>query len=245
MFFFKKKSLTIDCFTAVEGAFKFAKPKHSAEFVPEWWKELPTSYTARNGFWPMPTMRRCSGIIDLYKRGIMLSAWCDAMFNIGAKGTDEYQWQFSDPKHNASIHENEQIGTHFNSKEFAHVKLTSPWAFNCNESVNWLWQDPTWNTLPNYDYKILPGIVEFKWQHTTNVNMIFRRKEEKYTHNIRYKTPLAQLIPLVHDRKIKLKYHHVSDKEFGSYYNSRMTFSAPYQWQKRAERILKNRGCPF
>ena len=239
MFFFKKKSLTIDCFTAVEGAFKFAKPKHSAEFVPEWWKELPTSYTAKNGFWPIPTIRRCSGIIDLYQKGIMPSAWCDAVFNIGAKGTEEYQWQFSDPTHNASTHENEQIGTHFNSKEFAHLRLSSPWAFKCNESVDWLWQDPTWNTLPNYNYKILPGILEFKWQHATNVNMIFRRKEEKYTHTIRYKTPLSQLIPLADDRRIKLKHHQVSEQEFASFFNTSCaaptTFSDIYR---------KRRGCP-
>ncbi len=41
MFFFRKKTLLIDCFTPVEGAFKYAKPKLAAEFVPDWWKELP------------------------------------------------------------------------------------------------------------------------------------------------------------------------------------------------------------
>jgi hypothetical protein len=239
MFFFKKKSLTIDCFTAVEGAFKFAKPKHSAEFFPEWWKELPKTYTAKNGFWPSPTMRTCSGFIDLYKRGIMLSAWCDVAVKIGAKGTEQHYWQFSDQNYNAETHDYEQIGDQFNGKEFAHLKFTSPWFLKCNESVNWLWQDPTWNTLPNYDYKILPAVISYKWQHATNVNMIFRRKEETYTHHIKYKTPLVQLIPLTDNRKIKLEYHQVSDKEIGSLHKTRLKFTNNYQEN------IKRRGCPL
>lgn len=233
MFIFRKKSYVIDCFTPVDGAFKYAKPKLAAEFVPEWWKELPITYVPNGSFFPVPTMRKCAGIVDLYKRGIMLSAWCDAAVEVGAKGTEDYRWQFSDPKHNASIHQKEQIGTHFNTKEYAHLKLSSPWVFKANDTTPFLWQDPTWNTLYNYDYKILPGVTEFKYQHVTNVNMIFRRREETYTTHIRYKTPLAHLIPLTEDKKIKLKYHQVSEKEFGAFFNSRMTFHGHYNRARR------------
>ena len=239
MFFFKKKSLTIDCFTAVDSAFRFAKPKHSAELLPEWWKELPKAYTPKNSFCSRPTMRTCSGFIDLYKRGIMLPAWCDVAIKIGAKGTEEHRWQFSDQNYNAETHDYEQIGAHFNGKEFAHLKFVSPWLLKCNESVNWLWQDPTWNTLPNYDYKILPAAIDFKRQHGTHVNMIFRRKEEAYTHQIQYKTPLVQLIPLSDNRKIKLKYHQVSDKEIVSLNISRLKFTNSYQEN------IKRSKCPY
>lgn len=239
MFFFKKKTLLIDCFTPVEGAFKYAKPKLAAEFVPDWWKELPKTYVPRNGFFPVPTMRTCPGIIDLYKRGIMLSAWCDVAVEVGKTGTDNYRWQFSDPAHNAEIHDGEQIGTHFNSEEYAHLKLSSPWVFRATDTTPFVWQDPTWNTLYNFDYKVLSGIAEFKYQHVTNVNLIFKRREETYTNYIRYKTPLAHLIPLTNDKKIKLKHHQVSEKEFGSFFNTRMMFNGHY---KQAQKDKK--GCP-
>lgn len=239
MFFFRKKTLLIDCFTPVEGAFKYAKPKLAAEFVPDWWKELPKTYVPKGSFWPEGTLRACPGIIDLYKRGIMLSAWCDAAVEIGKKGTEEYRWQFSDHYHNAFTHAKEQIGTHFNSKEYAHLKLSSPWVFRATDTTRFVWQDPTWNTLYNFEYKLLSGMTEFKYQHQTNVNLIFKRREETYTNYIRYKTPLAHLIPLADDKKIKIKCHHISEKEFGKFYNTRMKFVGHYKEVQK-----EKKGCP-
>ena len=158
MFFFRKKTLLIDCFTPVEGAFKYAKPKtRGLSLSPIGGKSYLKLTCLEMVFFPVPTMRKCAGIVDLYQRGIMLSAWCDAAVEIGEKGTENYRWQFSDPKHNASIHEKEQIGTHFNSKEYAHLKLSSPWAFRATDATPFVWQDPTWNTLYNFEYKVLSG----------------------------------------------------------------------------------------
>jgi len=86
---------------------------------------------------------------------------------------------------------------------------------------------------------VLAGVTELKYKFNTNVNLIFNRREETYTNYIRYKTPLAHLIPLANDKKIKLKYHQISEKEFGKFFNTRMTFAGHYKQGQK-----ETKGCP-
>ena len=237
MFFFRKKSIVIDCFTAISGAMEYAKPKNAAEFIPQWWKDLPKTYVNDNSFYPIPTMRSCSGLIDLYKRGIIMPAWCDFAIEVGQKGTDVYKWRFSDNHYIATFHEAQQIDKNFNVNEYAHIKLMSPWCFRTADEIYFSSQSPTWNMLYNFNYKILNGVLEFKNQTSTHVNMLFKRKNENYIENIKYKTPLVHLVPLS-DKKIKLKHHLVSESEFNSFDNPRIKFSQNYN-------EIKKSNCPF
>jgi hypothetical protein len=237
MFFFRKKSIVVDCFTAISGAMEYAKPKNAAEFIPQWWKDLPKTYVDDNSFYPNATMRSCSGFIDLYKRGIIMPAWCDISVEIGKKGTYGYRWQFSDDHYNAAFHDARQIDKNFNSEEYAHIKLMSPWAFRTTDKTYFSFQAPAWNMLYNFNYKILNGVLEFKNQPSTHVNMLFKRKNENYIENIKYKTPLAHLVPLS-DKKIKLKHHLVSKSEFNSFDNPRIKFIQNYN-------EIKKSNCPF
>jgi len=238
MFFFKKKPLVVDCFTHLPMAYDYTKPEVASKFMPDWFKKMPKTITTTDGFSRGATVKNCAGLIDLYSRGIMLSLWCDVSIEIGRIGIKDYRWQFSDHDHSAVIHHKDQIGSHFNDEKFAHLKLVSPWFLSTKEQVYWLWQEPTWNDLYNYDYKVIPAVVEFKYQHATNVNMMFRRKEQTNIHHMEYGTPLAHIIPIADNRKVVLKHHLVEQQEILKYTTPRLKFFDNYknkikQWSKR------------
>jgi hypothetical protein len=238
MFFFKKKPIVLDCFTSLDNAYTYAKIDYSANYMPEWWKRMTSEYKPKGEFFPIPTMKHCRGLIDLYARGATLSAWCDVAVEISKLGTTDYRWNFTDPNYAGHIHTTEQTGfgaiESFDTR-FAHLKLVSPWAISCKEAFPFLWQEPTWNDIENFDYKVMPGTIEYKYQHNTNVNLIWRRKQETYTRYIRFGQPLAQIIPMSNDRKIKLQHHLVSQKEFEKFAAPRLKFVNDYATKRKEQ----------
>jgi len=213
LFFFRKPKVIVDCFTENSGAFEFAKPDNAIKFIPDWWKNIPVSYTPENSFFKYPTLKGCDGVINNFKYGVIIPAWCDLAIEIGPKGSDFYRWQFSDSFSELSTHEYIQFNNHIDAREIQHIKLHSPWYFSCKEIMHWIWTDPKWNNIKINNYIVLPGITSFKYQHSTNINLLFYREAQSKIIDIKHRTPLMHMIPLS-DKKLILKHHLVSRDEF-------------------------------
>lgn len=98
-----------------------------------------------------------------------------------------------------------------------------------------------WNHRPIENFVIPPGIVNYKYQHTTHINMFLSLKEKK-TFSLNAGDPMVYLLPLS-EKEIVLKHHLVSMNEFNNYFRTKISFLNSYR--KRAN-IIKSKGkCPF
>jgi len=209
----RSKKLVLNCYTYDKNVYETGRPNYSSKFLPNWWKNLDQFVYEDDGFFPQATMKNCSGLIKYYSRGIIIPLWCDLAVEIGERGTIDFRWQYADRRSRGEQHSMQQMGHHLHEEEYSHLKLISPWIFEMSEDVQWTWTEPTWNSLKQYDYKILPGITEYKNTNATNINMLFSRGETRKRLLIEHGTPMVHLVPIT-ERRIEIKHHLISAQEW-------------------------------
>lgn len=240
IFWFKRKELHIDAFTYPSKAFDFFPLKKANNFYPDWWKKLPKE-NLNGDFYPAPTMKTCTGFIDHYQNGLIIQLWSDVAIELSEYGKKTFKWQFADDRTVAESHNIVQYQGYLNeySLNFSHLKIISPWYIYCKEDIPFLFLDVPWQKM-NDDYKIMLGTVDFKYQHSSNINLFLRHKEQKRTLLIEAGTPIAHIIPLT-ERKLIVHHHLISEEE---YYlklneNRRVKFIGNNIFNKKAAK------CPF
>lgn len=206
MFFFKKKPIVIDCFTNQPKLLEMACVRKTHNYIPSWWKDLPGAFRFENDFFDSPTMKHCTGFINWYTNGFTIPMWTDLAIVIGSKTEGGYKFQYADGNSRASDHSANQYGHIYPTNEFQHLKLSSPWMFTCKEDIKFAFVEHTWNILSFKSFRIMPGILDFKYQPSTNINLMFPRTDTSQELLIPFNEPLVQIIPLS-DRKIKLNVH--------------------------------------
>ena len=238
IFLFKKPKLVIDCFTDRPDVFNFSKIDYAHKFYPEWWKQTPKSFMTN--FYKSSTIKKCRGIIDTYKYGAMVPLWSDLALNIKDK---QYQWQFSDLKTKSDIHAPEQWNTYANPTNYGHLKIMSPWYINCKSDTKFYWSIPFWNHAIDIPYHVIPGMLEFKYNHAIHINMMINLQKD-FMHTIKAYTPMAHIIP-ISDKELVIKHHLVSREEFSNLFEN-TTFSFTNKYQIHKNNIDKQESkCPF
>ena len=239
MFLFKKKKLVVNCFTNRQEVASYAPIKHAHAFYPEWWKSLPKTMPTHNGTIQSATMKTCAGMRDLYQQGLMLPMWCDLNMDVGEVGNVSFRYQYADEKSIVETHIAEQRGGFANENLYQHVKLLSPWRLTCDEEIPFMWVEPTWNMQDLTQYRVLPGVTEFKYQHATHINMMFPRKpQEVSTVLIPFGTPLVQMVPVT-EREIDIRV--IEDAQmFTRLIAGRLTFVNRYKTVKEIDKAR----CP-
>lgn len=235
MIFFKKKKIVVDVFTDNASVYNHHPIEKTSKFIPEWWKCLPS--TVGQPYHDMiidePTLKKCVGFTSLYKEGFIVPSWTD----IQLKTTnDTYTFKvalsFIEPA--LQHHEAWQYGNHFS--DYIHLKIISPWFLKSKDYINFVCLEPTWNLKPYWkDFKILPGIVDFKYQSSININMFFSKNREKIF--IDAGTPLYHMVPIT-ENDIELKPHLVDTNEMNKIFIEKRYGSFNYSWKH-----LKNK-CP-
>lgn len=245
MFFFKKKKIVIDCFTDDSCAYNYHPIAKSTDVFPEWWRNLPSTYQqpVDNMLIDRATMKRCDGFIELFKNSVTLPAWVD----IQIKTDNERSNAMFGKKHSNSLypladwHDKIQYGPEFNNK--LHIKLFSPWYLKQSASCNFVMQPAVWHNTNNWtNFTILPGVVNFQYQHSTHVNLFLEKNKEKIY--IEAGTPLYYIIPIT-DNQYEFKTHLVDTTEINKMYNNTYgSFTGSY---KKIKRFMeeKTKKCPF
>lgn len=220
-FFNKKKEIVIDCFTANQVAYDLAPIVKASHCFPDWWKALPQPLIKHKNMTFEdakkliagdigPNMKTCWGVTELYKRGFFIRNWTDVFIETNK---DDLLYAYSSGTTPDSHKSTEYKGAFEN---FHHLKLSSAWFLKEKEGIPFLMHGALYNNH-EIEYSVCPGILQFDIQHSTNINLFFRK--EKRTINIDIGTPLAQLVPLRDDLTYKLVHHLVDEK-----YIDRMNF---------------------
>lgn len=231
----------VDCYTSDIAVFKTARIKSAVNYYPDWWKTLPPEFQMPV-FEGVPhftrkasTMRYCAGFIDLFKKSFCLPLWSDIMIRVEAVGNPSYVWKYADGRSTAVEHSTEQRGKFLSGGEFQHLKLTSPWILVCEEDINFLYFDPFWTS--NHEENgvmVPPGIVNFKYQSSTHLNMFVRKlPNAPNTVELKFNTPVAFITPLT-ERKVVLRYHLVSGEDAKRLERPENTFVGSYEKSKAA-----------
>jgi hypothetical protein len=208
-FFHRRKKIVVDCFTSDPFCFEYAPIVRGSKTFPNWWTKLPIGNVETDIDYSKEkmNMRKCYGFLELYKRSIILPSWSDLRFKITPdKGYTWMKHSGPDPEEHAKS----QYEGGFN--DYYHSKLSSPWRFKEKSGMNFLFTAATWN-LENYDFLIPPGMLEFRVNHATNVNILIPKKKSEYSFFIPVDKPLVHLIPLQEDIKIEIKNHLVTVEE--------------------------------
>jgi hypothetical protein len=211
-FFFKKPEIVLDCFTTSSFVYDYAKVNYGHRYMPQWFKDTPL--INQDG---EPTIKHCTGVKDFYKTGIVIPSWFEMRLHIFKKDNDDRSWY-------EWIASNEQVkcdGSH-SPEQFegyaldngTNLKLDTPWLFRTNKYVQFAWTQPTWSQRSLIDnLTVLPAVVDYKYQHDTNISFFVLNKDEPKDVTIEALTPLVILHPMT-DVNVVIKNHLVDRKEY-------------------------------
>jgi hypothetical protein len=236
IFLFKKPKLVLDFFTYSEPAYHANKIDYAHSFYPQWWKDTPKTYT--NDFYEASTIKKCRAVIDSYQYGAIIPMWSDMALDIKNK---TYKWQFADFKTEAHAHSAEQWKTYADPKNYAHLKIISPWSVKCKHNIKFQFLSPFWSHPIDSIYRVLPGIVDYKYNYGTHINLLINIQND-YRGMIPAATPMAHIIPLS-EKELIIKNHLVSIEEYKNNFWDPYTFTDAYKHAKN--NIDKQEKCPF
>ena len=234
IFLIKKRKLVLDLFTAEQQVFDAAKPKAASQFFPDWWKELKTQIP-NTPVIPQPTMKRCMGLVDHFKHGIIVPMWTDFRIEVGEIGTEHHYAAAANGYTPIVQHSAKQRGGFAPPDKYCNLKLESPWSIKCKEGVYFKWEQPTWNMNNLTAYVVLPATVEFVYQHAVNVHLMFPRGLNRDVRQISFGTPVVHLTPLT-ERELDLRHHMVTPTEYHTFQSGyRLSFLNTYRTGRRAK----------
>jgi hypothetical protein len=238
MIWFKKSELIVDCFTYNSAIHEYFPIEKYSSHIPDWWKSIPKNYVDTNKFGlnlEAPTIKRCIGLHNLYSTGMVIPLWSDLIVQTEENGNWLYQYA-STQSPNITTHDIKQHGNSF--KGFIHLKLVSPWLIREKTGVNWLFTQPSYNMIENLsNLNVLPGVVDFKYQASTNINVLVKAGS---TVSIKNSQPVVHLIPLS-DKNIKIKNHLLSEEEYRRF-EDKMTYGSSFLNRYKTNKELMNRN---
>jgi hypothetical protein len=235
MHFFIRSKIHVDCFTYRKSIVEHSPIVPAIKVIPKWWKDLPKQRYVDNNFFPVPTMKKCAGLIDYYTNSIAMPLWSDLAINITPGG--HYEWQFSDNTSVAMVHSEKQYSGFIDNKPYGQLKLSSPWVFSTKKSINWLLTQPVYNEPNFFNYVTVNGILNFYHQTQTNIQLFINTETPK-VFTLNFGTPF--LFTPMSDKKVVIHRHLVSKEEYISRENTTgIKFTDIYTARKRTEK------CPF
>ena len=241
MFWGKRKPVVLNCYTCRPDVFNFFPIVSAKQKIPAWFKKLPTPYYKGLDD-NVQNLKLCPAVVELFCQGFLLPLWSDLFLEIGKAGTENYRWQYSDRKSDIQVHPARDWGDEFPTTKYQHLKLDSPWFFECEEDIRFLATSPEWQFDTLDGIHILSGVLGFNAQGTTNINMFARRDAEVRKKIIPCGTPIYQFIPLT-DRKVVLKTHLISKNELERKQTKSTRVSFIRHYQKKLN-LFKNK-CPY
>ena len=129
------------------------------------------------------------------------------------KRGEEWSWESSYSQNLVIPHEFKQFEGWIEEDSHRHIKLASPWGIKTKSNINFAFIDPLWNRSNISDYTVLTGVLDFKYQNESNVNIIVPVRSEYKEFKIMAGDPVVQVLPLT-ESKIDIRCHLVNQQEY-------------------------------
>jgi hypothetical protein len=203
-FMFFKKPVNIVASTFDVSYFNTCKPEYQPSEKPEWLKKLKNFMFERDERSTIivknPTAGLCPAIRDFLHTPIQLKMWADVDIKIFPDGAWSYyarpDWQVQ-----IAEHKKNQYGDAYNNR--VALKLSSPWYFESDQEIKFMFMESHYSTSFFRDEGIVipPGIIDYTYQHSTNIHLSFPIRPEPYVIHLKHGTPLISMFPLT-EKKI-------------------------------------------
>jgi hypothetical protein len=221
VFFNFNKTLELTAYTCRPEVFNYAPIVKATKLLPKWVAKCPVEAEVALQFnSPLKanvgTIKRCVGLTEHYKRGVVLPLWTDIMTHVGAidSNQDSFHYSSLDGITQVVAHHPEQFGGGIDLSGLQHIKIHSPWLFVSNKNVSFWSVDLPWNFLETPPpLRILPGVLNFSKQHASHINMMLYRQEAALNLTLPYGMPLYHYVPL-YDGPFKLNVELISEEQF-------------------------------
>lgn len=249
LFSSKKDEIVLNCYTYLPYAYEYAAIDYAINYAPNWWKKTPARTTNEK----LATVKSCVSVLDYLKLGIVIPSWFEMDINLNPKSNNDvwYTWEASNPSVlTDNSHSPEQFAG-FAGADGKNLKITSPWKFTTKEEVYFTWTQPTWHQrelMPNVF--VLPGVLNFKFQNSTEINLFVINKENEESFTIPSLIPLAILHPLT-ERKVVIKNHLITKEEWDNMMGMRSlvlhrhSSDLTYKKRKNKYKQIEERQCPY
>jgi hypothetical protein len=233
IFFFKKRKIYVDCFIANKHIAEIFPLCRTVEKLPQWWKSLPKSTAIQNFPVQIPNIKKCPGFKDLFMKSICIPSWSE--YRLFQDPSFGFSHVSPNNQADGSQHQEDQLGGAF--PKYQHYKLVSPWHIKEKTGIYFIMMQASWHTHTPCDYHMPGGCLEFKYQHSTHINLVAEKKEKLVEHTIQAGQPLVYLIPIT-ERETVLNIHVVDDKEINKLKTYHHSFHNSYEITKK---ILKRK----
>jgi hypothetical protein len=214
MFFNKQINLT--AYTSDPSYYASCKPVYKSNVKPDWITRVGAyikTWDDRSGLYNKAgTVATCPGIKDFLSKPIQIPMWGDIDIRINPDGT----WT-SNGRPDYDLH----IGQHYPAqygdayKDRVALKLSSPWQFVSESKINYLFTESHYSTSYFRELGILfpPGVINFKYQHSTNIHFNCPIRSEPYVISLKHGMPLVSIFPMT-ERSINFEVKKIGRDEF-------------------------------
>lgn len=205
---FKKKYIDIFCYTDNINAYEYFPVQKARNFLPLWWKDIPNEVHTDDCFFKtksslLRTMKRCPGIIEFYKKGLIIPLWTDIEFIIN---NDINEGCISSAADGTELHSHPEFqkGAFLPENMWIHKKIISPWYFETKTNEDFLVLQPHWNLNNlNADIVIPNGYSNFYNRNSSTNVQVFAKKEINKVINLNAGLPIAHIVPLS-DKQLRI-----------------------------------------
>lgn len=227
-FIFKKSTIILDCFISDDRIANLFPIEKTINAIPTWWKSLPKEINLDNYPVPMSTIKRCPGFKDLFANSITIPAWGEYRLFLDPSG----QFSYLSPNHKieAVSHSNSQFQNAFDN--YSHLKLTSPWFIKEKSGVKFSMLQAVWHQTNPSEFIIPPGMLEFKYQHATHINLISSVGMQRKEITISAGNPITYLVPLT-EKSVEIRVQVIDDKECNKLKTYHHSFHNSYETSKK------------
>jgi hypothetical protein len=235
---FKRKKITVDCFTHSTTVYDYFPILPATNHFPSWWTDLkkPTDLI------PNLNLKTCQGLIGIYQTAFTMRAWSDLAITAGPISDPKFNMRFADGESVAVSHGADQWSAWLSDREWQHLKIISPWVIKSKSDTKFLMTDPMWNRTSLKDYTVLNGVLDFKYQVTSNINLMIPRHDLVYKEFlIPVGSPLVHLVPLT-EKQVEFKSHLISKEEFERKNTRVVSFINNF---KKNKKFTKESECPI
>lgn len=216
MFLFKRKTnkLKLTCSPLNPHIIDYFPIEYSRKIHPKWFKDMP-AYKDVGAPTRMPTTKMCPGLQHLFNAGITIPLWYDHVIERLENGAVKGIRCPANTK-TFEVHNEEQWTGAFPG--WHHIKLLSPWFIVADRPVSFLAIAPTWHQKNPGEYVIAPGMLEFKYQHGSHVQMFLPPVTNNEAKEIKLEagTPMLHLVP-TEDVDIELEFKNMDDTFYKKY----------------------------
>jgi hypothetical protein len=205
---FKKQKQIIEFVSTIKGleVLEDCMPKPAKNFIPQWFKDIPSSIPG--------TVKGCPSFPDYFSQGYIIPMWADVKLNFDG---DTWNWKTPTNDIKWETHGNEQlldyVTPNFNGVDGQFVfKTICPWR---------IITPPGWSVLQlplfyhfNQEWSVLPGVIDTDVYSSINQQVLYHGDGNQII--INRGDPLVLYIPFKRSNKLKhsVRYQTEKDKEY-------------------------------